>query len=91
MFGRRRTLPSSLRLEITAGEMRHAFEALPKEERAACMLAARASAAYPERQEVASWSYREQDGSEFGQQVTPLDGSALYVPGGRGRVPVVGC
>ena len=74
-------------LEITAGEMRHAFEALPEEQRAALQLAAARIRAYHERQKVASWSYREQDGSEFGQQVTPLDRVGVYVPGGKAAYP----
>jgi histidinol dehydrogenase len=74
-------------LEITAGEMRRAFEALPEEERAALQLAAARIRAYHERQTVPSWSYREQDGSEFGQQVTPLDRVGVYVPGGKAAYP----
>ena len=46
--------------------------------------------AYHERQKMASWSYREADGSELGQQVTPLDRVGVYVPGRQGRVSVVG-
>src|SRR6266404_6632819 len=36
---------------------------------------------------MTSWSYREPDGSELGQQVTPLDRVGLYVPGGKASYP----
>jgi histidinol dehydrogenase len=74
-------------LEITAAEMRQAFEALPEDECTALQFAATRIRAYHERQKVASWSYREPDGSEFGQQVTPLDRVGVYVPGGKAAYP----
>ena len=43
--------------------------------------------AYHERQTLTSWTYREPDGSELGQQVTPLDRVGLYVPGGKAAYP----
>src|SRR6266404_1744611 len=36
---------------------------------------------------MTSWSYREPDGSELGQQVTPLDRVGIYVPGGKAAYP----
>ena len=74
-------------LEITAAEMRAAFAALPPAERAALEFAAGRVRAYHERQKMASWSYREPDGSEYGQQVTPLDRVGVYVPGGKAAYP----
>ncbi len=74
-------------LEITPAEMRAAFDAVPDEQRAALVAAAARIRAYHERQKMASWSYREADGSELGQQVTPLDRVGVYVPGGKAAYP----
>ncbi len=74
-------------LEIGADEMRHAFETLPEAMRAALRTAAARIRAFHERQTLASWSYRDADGSEFGQRVTPLDRVGVYVPGGRAAYP----
>lgn len=74
-------------LELPAEEMRRAFVALPAAERDALTLAAARVRSYHERQKLASWSYSEPDGSEFGQQVTPLDRVGVYVPGGKAAYP----
>jgi histidinol dehydrogenase len=74
-------------LEITAAAMRAAFDGLPPAERAALEFAAGRVRAYHERQKMESWSYREPDGSEYGQQVTPLDRVGVYVPGGKAAYP----
>jgi histidinol dehydrogenase len=74
-------------LEISADEMRRAFEALPEDERAALATAATRIRAYHERQKLASWSFRESDGTELGQRVTPLDRVGVYVPGGKAAYP----
>ena len=74
-------------IELTAAEMRRAFDALPEPERAALRTAAARIRAYHERQVLASWSYRDADGSELGQRVTPLDSVGVYVPGGKAAYP----
>jgi len=74
-------------LEITAADMRRAFDAIPEAQRAALQTAAARIRAYHERQKLESWSYRDRDGSEFGQQVTPLDRVGVYVPGGKAAYP----
>jgi histidinol dehydrogenase len=74
-------------LEITAEEMRRAFAGLPPEQAQALKTAASRIRSYHERQKLSSWTYRESDGSEFGQQVTPLDRVGVYVPGGRAAYP----
>jgi histidinol dehydrogenase len=74
-------------LEITAAAMRAAFDGLPPAERAALEFAAGRVRAYHERQKMTSWSYREPDGSEYGQQVTPIDRVGVYVPGGKAAYP----
>jgi histidinol dehydrogenase len=74
-------------LEITAAEMRHAFETIPEVQRDALQTAAARIRAYHDRQKQASWSYRDADGSEFGQRVTSLDRVGIYVPGGKAAYP----
>jgi len=74
-------------LEIPAAEMRRAFEALREAERSALRTAAERIRAYHEKQLLVSWSSRDNDGSEFGQKVTPLDRVGVYVPGGKAAYP----
>ncbi len=42
---------------------------------------------YHEKQKMASWQYKEADGTVLGQQVTALDRVGLYVPGGKAAYP----
>ncbi len=74
-------------LEISSTAMREAFEALPQEQRVALAAAASRVRAFHERQKASSWSFREADGTELGQRVTPLDRVGLYVPGGKAAYP----
>ncbi len=78
---------SAAALEIEAAEMEAAFATLPAAEREALETAAARIRRYHERQKMASWSYREADGSELGAQVTPLDRVGVYVPGGKAAYP----
>jgi histidinol dehydrogenase len=78
---------SMAELEIPAIEMRRALDSLPEAERMALDTAAARIRAYHERQSLTSWSFRESDGSEFGQKVTPLDRVGVYVPGGKAAYP----
>ncbi|MET0204104.1 MAG: histidinol dehydrogenase [Casimicrobiaceae bacterium] len=81
------TAPSVAALEIPAAQMRDAYEALPEAIRAALRTAAMRIRAFHERQTLASWSYRDADGSAFGQQVSALDRVGIYVPGGKAAYP----
>ncbi|HEX4885530.1 MAG TPA: histidinol dehydrogenase [Casimicrobiaceae bacterium] len=74
-------------LEIGPAQMRRAYESLPPAQRDALGIAAQRVRAYHERQKGRSWSYREADGTELGQRVTPLDRVGLYVPGGKAAYP----
>ncbi|HYP82387.1 histidinol dehydrogenase [Variovorax sp.] len=77
-------------LELGAGELRTAFDALPSAQRQALEEAARRVRSYHEAQKKAcgeSWSYRDADGSLLGQKVTPLDRVGIYVPGGKAAYP----
>ena len=84
------TATSVAALEIPPTEMRDAFDALPETMRAALQTAAARIRAFHERQKLASWSYRDADGSEFGQRVTRARPRRHLRAGRQGRVPVVG-
>lgn len=83
----RMAAPSVAALEIPADEMRAALESLPTARRAALEAAARRIQAFHEHQRAQSWTLREDDGTELGQRVTPLDSVGLYVPGGKAAYP----
>ena len=83
----RMAAPSVAALEIPADEMRAALESLPVARRAALEAAARRIQAFHEHQRAQSWTLREDDGTELGQRVTPLDSVGLYVPGGKAAYP----
>ncbi len=77
-------------LELTAAELKAAFEGLPVDQREALESAASRVRSYHERQKQAcglSWSYRDEDGTLLGQKVTPLDRVGIYVPGGKAAYP----
>jgi histidinol dehydrogenase len=77
-------------LELTATELREAFESLPPVQREALEAAASRVRIYHEAQKKAcgeSWSFRDADGSLLGQKVTPLDRVGIYVPGGKAAYP----
>ena len=77
-------------LEISAADLRAAFEGLPNAQRAALQTAAQRVRSYHEAQKAASgqsWSYRDSDGNLLGQKVTPLDRVGIYVPGGKAAYP----
>ena len=79
--------PSVAALEISAAEMRAAFDSLPASQRSALETASTRIHTFHERQKLTSWTSRDADGSEFGQQVTPLDRVGVYVPGGKAAYP----
>ena len=77
-------------LELTAAELKAAFEGLPGAQREALQSAASRVRSYHEAQKQASgesWSYRDADGTLLGQKVTPLDRVGIYVPGGKAAYP----
>ena len=77
-------------LELTAAELKAAFDGLPDAQREALQAAAERVRRYHEAQKKAcgeSWSYRDEDGTLLGQKVTPLDRVGIYVPGGKAAYP----
>jgi histidinol dehydrogenase len=83
----RTNAPSVAALEIPAAELHAALESLPVEDRAALEAAARRIQSFHEKQRGESWSVVEDDGTELGQRVTPLDSVGVYVPGGLAAYP----
>jgi histidinol dehydrogenase len=74
-------------LQIAPGDLQAALEALPLQTRAALEEAARRVQAFHERQRDAGFMVVEDDGTQVGQRVTPLDRVGVYVPGGRAAYP----
>jgi histidinol dehydrogenase len=77
-------------LELTAAELKAAFDQLPAPQRKALQAAADRVRSYHEAQKKAcgeSWSYRDADGTLLGQKVTPVDRVGIYVPGGKAAYP----
>ena len=78
---------SAAALELTAAELKAAFDRIPDATRTALEAAAERVRRYHEHQKMQSWSYTEADGTLLGQQVTPLDRVGIYVPGGKAAYP----
>jgi len=77
-------------LELSAAELKAAFESLPALQKQALESAAARVRSYHQAQKKASgesWSYRDDDGTLLGQKVTPLDRVGIYVPGGKAAYP----
>ena len=74
-------------LEVPRAQLAQARQRISKASRAALETAARRVRAFHGRQLAASWRYREPDGTELGQRVTPLDRVGIYVPGGKAAYP----
>jgi len=74
-------------LVIDADAMRDAHARLGAKERDALAVAARRIRDFHERQKDGGFSFRDADGTELGQRITPLDRAGLYVPGGKAAYP----
>ena len=77
-------------LELSAAELKAAYDGLSAVQREALTQAAARVRRYHEAQKKASgesWSYTDEDGTLLGQKVTPLDRVGIYVPGGKAAYP----
>jgi histidinol dehydrogenase len=81
------TAKSVTELQIAPADMRSALESLPRGQREALEAAAERVRSYHEQQRAQSWTYRDSDGNELGQQITPIDRVGIYVPGGKAAYP----
>ena len=74
-------------LELPRARLERALASLPVAQADALAAAASRIRAFHERQVAHSWSYTEADGTQLGQQVTPLERVGIYVPGGKAAYP----
>jgi histidinol dehydrogenase len=74
-------------LELDLADMRQAHASISAAQRSALDQAAQRIRAFHEHQRASSWSYREADGTELGQQVSALERVGIYVPGGKAAYP----
>jgi len=74
-------------LELPKARLERALASLPAARADALTIAASRIRTFHERQVVQSWSYTEADGTQLGQQVTPLERVGIYVPGGKAAYP----
>ena len=74
-------------LAIDPAAMRDACIRLAANERDALAVAARRIRDFHERQKDSGFTFRDANGTELGQRVTPLDRVGVYVPGGKAAYP----
>ncbi|MDD1611510.1 MAG: histidinol dehydrogenase, partial [Methylococcaceae bacterium] len=82
-----RAVTRASELELSAAQLKAAFDEVPGDQAKALQSAADRIRAYAEHQKLQSWSYTETDGTVLGQKITPLDRVGLYVPGGKAAYP----
>lgn len=78
---------SMAELSVSPMALKAAYDTLPASVSDALHFAAERIRHYHERQVLHSWRYEEEDGTQLGQQVTPLERVGIYVPGGKAAYP----
>lgn len=78
---------SMAEFEIAHSTLDAALASLPEAQHAALEHASARVRGFHEKQAAESWTFREPDGTELGQRVTPLDRVGIYVPGGKASYP----
>jgi histidinol dehydrogenase len=79
--------PTMQALELTPVEMKAAYDAIDSDLRSALHVARDRIESYHQRQMTEDWRYTEDDGTQLGVKITPLDRVGLYVPGGKASYP----
>jgi histidinol dehydrogenase len=74
-------------LKIAPERLQQALQQLPADQALALRTAAERIRRYHEKQRQESWQYTDEDGSVYGQQITPIDRVGMYVPGGKATYP----
>lgn len=74
-------------LLVSQEQMQEALSNISRDQRDALSHAADRIRRYHEKQKQASWSYKEPDGSIYGQKISPLQRVGVYVPGGKANYP----
>jgi len=77
---------SAKNLEVSAKEIRTAYERIRPEDLIALKLAAQRIRDFHRRIQLRSWELKK-EGVRLGQRVTPLDRVGIYVPGGKAAYP----
>ncbi|MEM7016762.1 MAG: histidinol dehydrogenase [Pseudomonadota bacterium] len=83
----RRELKNIQEAEVSPERLQQALNTIPKAQREALEQAAARITAFHQHQKEDSWQYTEEDGTVLGQQITPMDRVAMYVPGGLASYP----
>jgi len=74
-------------LEVRPARLEQALDAIPGAIRESLEFAVERVQSYHQHQLQSSWRYQEDDGSEFGQKITPMAKVGIYVPGGKATYP----
>jgi histidinol dehydrogenase len=74
-------------LEIDAAQLEAAFASLDETLQTALSEAASRIHYYHQQEVSQSWSFTEDDGTELGQIISPVDKVGVYVPGGKAAYP----
>ncbi len=74
-------------LEISKQQMEEALTKISSHQRQALKAAAKRIRGYAEKQNLQSWSTKDDDGNEVGQVVTAIEKVGIYVPGGKAAYP----
>ncbi|MEM7400760.1 MAG: histidinol dehydrogenase [Pseudomonadota bacterium] len=74
-------------LEISQEKLQEYISQISDQQHQALQAAASRIRDYANKQGLQSWSTKDEDGNELGQQVTPLEKVGVYVPGGKAAYP----
>ncbi|MCB1616013.1 MAG: histidinol dehydrogenase [Pseudomonadales bacterium] len=83
----RRNVSSFADLEVSREHCQKALQSVGKVQLEALQKAAKRIRLYHEKQKQDSWQFVEEDGTQLGQKITPLDRVGIYVPGGKASYP----
>lgn len=74
-------------LAVSQEQLQDALAGISMQQRDALSHAADRIRSYHEKQKQESWTYKESDGSVYGQKISPLKRVGVYVPGGKANYP----
>ena len=74
-------------LQIEEDDIKIAFDRVSDSMRRSLVEASRRIRNFHEKQKQETWVYKDDDGNELGQRITPLDRVGVYVPGGKAAYP----
>jgi len=74
-------------IEVKPAEITEALSTLDKRALKVLKLAARRIEKYHKKQVAGSWSFKEADGIELGQEIRPIERVGIYAPGGLAAYP----